>query len=203
MAVTAGLAIAGLALKGYSMYKSSQAEDKARSQLNNLYKTPAARYSVSPQVRQMAEQAYGEASNPTGYTGAQTNSFKQNLAMMLHQRQQNALGASGGSGSKAITGILNGQETLANNQFVENDPTRLNRQNALNRLQYTTGIYQRNQDMNTSQDINYRMQTERALGTSIAQQSAYFNNSVASAGDTALSLSGNIYGQKYGQPKVK
>lgn len=195
MPVSLALLGVGLVGKGISAYNSNQQEKKLRKQLAEQQKTPYQRYSVAPQIQNAYSQAYGESSAPRGYTGAQTGSFRAQLGQMLSSRFGAATNASTGSSGKAINSILGGQETQAINQFAANDPTEMNRRAALGRMGQYAGQFQRTQDQNTNFDQQYKLQTERALGSSIASQRNYRQNLMSGAAGQLLGVGGQLLGQ--------
>lgn len=194
MALTSAaiLGTVGAATRAYSAYKSGQAEDQAQNNLNELYKTPAPRYKVNPRISGLYDQAIGEASNPQGYTGAQTTNFRQQLGQILKSRFTNATSLSGGNSSRAIAGVLGGQETDAINKFAAGNPTNSNRLAALSRAGGYAHDFQSVDNNNTSQDINYRTRVENAYGNTIASQRNYRQNLLTSTGNDLIGTAGYL-----------
>lgn len=204
MALTAAaiLGTVGAATRAYSAYKSGQAEDQAQNNLNELYKTPAPRYKVNPRISGLYDQAIGEASNPQGYTGAQTTNFRQQLGQILKSRFTNATSLSGGNSSRAIAGVLGGQETDAINKFAAGNPTNSNRLAALSRAGGYAHDFQNTDNTNTSQDINYRTRVENAYGNSIASQRNYRQNLLTSTGNDLIGTAGYLLPSGLGKKAI-
>lgn len=194
----AALVAGGVAAKGSTASSSKQDQRIAERQLRDLYATPKARYGITPEIKRGYSQAYGEASNPQGYTGAQTNTFRNQLGELLKTRFANATNASGGSGAKAINATLAGQETGAINNFAANDPSQSNKRYALGRMDRFAGNYQDVATRNAQEDINYRTMTERALGNAIASQKNYRRQMWSSLGSQLIGVGGQVMGKGMG-----
>lgn len=195
MAVTAGiLTAAGLAAKGAGLVNSYNRERQAQNQLNQLRQNPMARYQVNPLVRGQFNQAYGEASNPQGYTGAQTMNFRQQLGSILRQRYRNAMNVSGGSGARGVNAVLKGNEIEGVNNFAAGDPTMANRRYALGRVDRFANQFQGIDNNNVQTDQNYRLRLESALGNSLATQRNYRQNLISGVGDELLGTAGYMSG---------
>jgi hypothetical protein len=143
-----------------------------RKSLDKLNATPMARYTIDPKIQKLYEQSIGEASNPSGYSGAEVGNFRSQLGRISRGRFGAAMNASGGSSARAINSILKGSELDATSNFYagEGAVRRSNRLGALNRSMGYANQFQQTRDRNTNQDINYRMNLENALGQGIRQQ---------------------------------
>lgn len=188
VALATGLAIAGGASKLIGMADSAISQRRLERQLKDLNKTPMARYSISPEIENLYRQSIGEASNPRGFGGAAYSGFRKNLGGIQRGRFANAMNMSGGSGSRAINAVLGGQEldALGNYYTADENIRRGNRQSALGRSQGFASQFQRTRDMNTSNDINYRQNLERAIGGGIASQKSYRNNMLGGLGSDLI-----------------
>jgi hypothetical protein len=131
--------------------------------LNNLRKTPRARYEITPEM----QDSYGRAQQmaQSGFTGAEQAAFQQNMAQNQNAAFQNASQMAGGGMGRAISGGLLSNRLGALNQFAGQDAA-LMRQNVRYADQRGDTISgQRNRQ--TAEDINYRNMQERAIGESL------------------------------------
>jgi len=162
----------GAAAKLGTIPSSIRSERAMRKSLDKLNATPMQRYTIDPKIQKLYEQSIGEASNPEGYSGAETSNFRNQIGRISRGRFRAATNASGGSGARAINSILKGQELDASGNFYAGEAglRRSNRLGALNRSMGYANQFQQTRDRNTNQDINYRMNLENALGQGIRQQ---------------------------------
>lgn len=186
------LSIAALGLgtvgKLATIPSSIRSERAMRKSLDKLNATPMARYTVSPEITKLYQQSIGEASNPDGYSGAETSNFRNQIGRISRGRFRAATNASGGSGARAINSILKGQELDAASNFYagEGAVRRGNRMSALNRSMGYANQFQNIRDRNTSFDQNYRMNTERALGEGIRSQRDFRRNMFSGLGSDLI-----------------
>jgi hypothetical protein len=200
--ISMALAGAGLAAKAYGGVQSYRNQRKMEGQLRDLQKTPMARFTIDPKVRDMYAQSISEASTPEGYGGATISNFRQGIGRNIRGRFRNALSVSGGSGSRGINAVLNSQGMDAYNQFAQGDEgiRRSNRNMGLNRSMNIANQFQSARDRNTSFNQNYRLQTERALGEGIRSQRDYRTNMITGAGSDLLTA-GLGYGDNFALPE--
>jgi len=188
MVASAVIAGVGAAAKLATLPGSFKEQRKMQNSLDGLRSKPMARYSVDPKISEMYKQAYGEASNPEGFGGANVSAFRNTLGRTMRGRYSNALSLSGGQGSRAINSVLNnqGMDSMSNFYVADENMRRSNRQGALNRAGTYASQFQRSLDQNTSNDINYRMQLERGLGEGIRSQRDYRRNMISGMGSDLL-----------------
>jgi hypothetical protein len=167
---------------------SIRSERAMRKSLDKLNATPMARYTVSPEITKLYQQSIGDASNPEGYSGAETSNFRNQLGRISRGRFRAATNASGGSGARAINSILKGSELDATSNFYAGEAglRRSNRLGALNRSMGYANQFQQTRDRNTNQDINYRMNLENALGQGIRSQRDFRNNLFSGLGSDLI-----------------
>ena len=193
MPVIAPIAV-GAATKLYGAYNADKQQKKSERALRELRNKPMARFQVDPKIAAMYQQAAGEASTPRGFGGSAESGFRNQLARSMRGRFANAMSMSGGSGARGINAVLAGQEADALTNFATADENirRGNRNASLSRMGQFAGQYQRTADQNTSNDINYRMQLERALGEGVSSQRDYKQNMFNSLGSDLITA--GIYG---------
>jgi len=186
--LSVGLTAAGTVAKLATLPSSIRSQRKLEGELANLRKTPMARYTIDPKIESLYRQSMGDASNPQGFGGATYSGFRNNLGRIQRGRFGNATSMSGGQGSRAINAVLGGQEMDAlNNYYVADENLRRsNRLGGLNRAQGYASQFQNIKNMNTSNDISYRMQLERGLGEGIRSQKDYRRNMFGSMGSDLL-----------------
>lgn len=180
--------VAGAALKLGTTADSFMQQRKIEKQLKDLQKRAFPRYTVTPQVQDIYSQAVGEASTPRGFGGAISNRFRQNLAQNLAARLRAGSTAAGGSGARGVNAVLAGQQADAMANFAAQDEgiTRANRNAAISRMGAGANQIQSIQNMNTGQDINYRMMLERALGSGLMQQRDYTRSQLSGLGSDLI-----------------
>lgn len=196
----------GAGLDIYNAVRANQKEGAIRNQISQLNSVPRARYSVQPGMLRYGQIALNDINNPQGYSGAETGQFNQMLAKSGQGAYVNGTNVSGGNQSKAILANNLGYQTSAINNFAAGDAglRRSNRLSGLGRYGTFAQTEQGVNDRNVSQDINYRMQLERALGGAASHQSDVqsqtynnFGNDLMGAGSMLLA-GGNGYSNSTG-----
>jgi len=178
----------GAAAKLATIPGSIASQRKLQRSLDELQKNPMTRYTIDPKIQKLYEQSIGEASNPEGYSGAETSNFRNTIGRLSRSRFGAALNASGGQGSRAINSILKGQEMDATGNFYAGEAglRRQNRLSALNRSAGYANQFQNIRDRNTSFDQNYRLSLERGLGEGIRQQRDFRRNMLSGFGSDLI-----------------
>lgn len=199
--LSVGLGAVGLVSRIPGIIGSYEDEQAARSSLNNLRRTPYARYSAGPELQRGYASAMYGASNPTGFTGGQRSAFRQQLGSILNSRYAAATSQNGGSGARAVNAVLRGQANDAANTFAVNDANlyQQNRRFDLNRSDSYARQFQGIKDRNTAFDQNYRLQTEQALGTAIQRNKDYRRQTFNDLGGQALGVAGYLAGNRFGR----
>jgi hypothetical protein len=176
--ISLGLMGIGAVAKGAGAVGSYFQQRKAQRQLDELGRQPLPMYSVNPAIARLYSGAVGEVARPEGYSGAERGMFQQNLARGLNTQAANARSMGGGSMSRAISGVL------AGNQFAAQDAglARQNRNAAYSRLMGAANTMQGIGNQNTSMLANRRLRQEEMLGQAIASQRAYRTNALNSLG---------------------
>jgi len=174
----------GTASKAAGAVGSYFQQRKAQKQLDALGRQPLPMYSVNPAVARIYSGALGEVASPEGYTGAERNAFRQNIASGLNTQAANARSMGGGSMSRAISGVLSGNQLNQYNQFAAQDAAlaRQNRNAAFSRLMGAANTMQGISNQNTGMLANRRLRQEELLGQAIASQRAYRTNALNSIG---------------------
>jgi hypothetical protein len=195
-----GLAGLGVAGSLYGLYNSSQAEKRAQRQLDALGRQALPKYGIDPAWTRYYQQASTQANSPVGFTGAETNSFQQNLARTLAAQRANATQLSGGNLGKAINSMNAGANVNALNTFASQDAAlRRQQQNAAyGRQAQGAGVFQNVSNMNTQSLLQRRLMQEQALGNAIRQQRDYQRNTISGLGGDLLGAgtTGLLYGRK-------
>jgi hypothetical protein len=156
-------------------------------------------YSVNPAIARLYSGAVGEVARPEGYSGAERGMFQQNLARGLNTQAANARSMGGGSMSRAISGVLAGNQLNQLNQFAAQDAglARQNRNAAYSRLMGAANTMQGIGNQNTSMLANRRLRQEEMLGQAIASQRAYRTNALNSLGSDLLTAgTKGLYGKE-------
>lgn len=184
---------AGALAKGVGMLDSYAQQKKAERDLAKLTSTPRARYSVSPQVRSLYEQALTDATNPRGLGGAALSSYRSRLGQLMANKYRQATNI--GGGARGVNAVLAGQEADALGSMYSNDESmrNSNRNMALNRATQGANTYQRILDANTQQDISYRNLLEQSLGQSIRGQRDFRLGTLSGMGSDLIT-GGLMYG---------
>lgn len=196
------LAVIGGGAKLYGAYNANQQQKKSQRALDQLRTNPMARYSVDPRIAGMYQQAASEASAPRGFGGSAEAGFRNMLAKNMRGRFMNATTVGGGSSARGVNAVLAGQEgdALTNYATANENMMRGNRNAALGRMGTYAGQYQRTADQNTGNDINYRMQLERALGEGVRSNRDYQQNFLGSMGSDLITA--GIYGMGKRSPST-
>ena len=174
----------GAVAKGAGAVDSYFQQRKAQRQLDALGREALPMYSVNPAIARLYSGAVGEVARPEGYSGAERGMFQQNLARGLNTQAANARSMGGGSMSRAISGVLAGNQLNQLNQFAAQDAglARQNRNAAYSRLMGAANTMQGIGNQNTSMLANRRLRQEELLGQAIASQRAYRTNALNSLG---------------------
>ena len=174
----------GAVAKGAGAVNSYFQQRKAQRQLDALGREALPMYSVNPAIARLYSGALGEVARPEGYSGAERGMFQQNLARGLNTQAANARSMGGGSMSRAISGVLAGNQLNQLNQFAAQDAglARQNRNAAYSRLMGAANTMQGIGNQNTSMLANRRLRQEELLGQAIASQRAYRTNALNSLG---------------------
>lgn len=184
-AISAG---AGLVGKGISAYESYQRSRQAQKQLNDLQNQQIPQYQLGTAQQRMGAMALRDIANPTGYTGAETGQFNQNLAKINAGAMNNASSMAGGNLSRAMLAGTNANAMNATNQFAAQGANL--RRNAYNsgmgRYGAFAGAEQAVGNANTQAALNRRMMIERALGGAVQSNRDYAQGELTGmAGDVA------------------
>jgi hypothetical protein len=189
----------GALSKGAGAVDSYFQQRKAQRQLDELGRQPLPMYSVNPAIARLYSGALGEVARPEGYSGAERGMFQQNLARGLNTQAANARSMGGGSMSRAISGVLAGNQLNQLNQFAAQDAglARQNRNAAYSRLMGAANTMQGIGNQNTSMLANRRLRQEEMLGQAIASQRAYRTNALNSLGsDLTTAGTYGLYGDE-------
>lgn len=201
--VVGGLTTAGIST-GLNIYNSSQAQNRAQSQLDSENNIPVPKYSESPALSQAHGLAIQDYFNPKGVTSTQRSIFNNNLATNTNANYTNSVNRSGGQLGGFIQGVNNAQNIGAINNFANTDATLTaqNRNNAAGRIDATAGQIQNINDKNTQTAIQRRMMIDQALGTAIGQQRTNLSNQLTSFGNTGLQMAGYGLGRMSGKTDI-
>ena len=203
--ISLGLMGLGAVAKGAGAVGSYFQQRKAQRQLDELGRQPLPMYSVNPAIARLYSGAVGEVARPEGYSGAERGMFQQNLARGLNTQAYNARSMGGGSMSRAISGVLAGNQLNQLNQFAAQDAglARQNRNAAYSRLMGAANTMQGIGNQNTSMLANRRLRQEEMLGQAIASQRAYRTNALNSLGsDLTTAGTYGLYGGMGGRRKL-
>ena len=173
--VSVGVAGAGLAVKGISAYQSYQRSREAQKKSNDLQNQTPPQHQLGQAQQRMGGIALRDIANPTGYTGAETGQFNQNLAKINAAAMNNASSMAGGDLSRAMLAGTNANAMNATNQFAAQGANL--RRNAYNsgmgRYGAFAGAEQAVGNANTQAALNRRMMIERALGGAVQSNRDY------------------------------
>jgi hypothetical protein len=197
--ISLGLMGIGAVAKGAGAVGSYFQQRKAQRQLDELGRQPLPMYSVNPAIARLYSGAVGEVARPEGYSGAERGMFQQNLARGLNTQAANARSMGGGSMSRAISGVLAGNQLNQLNQFAAQDAglARQNRNAAYSRLMGAANTMQGIGNQNTSMLANRRLRQEEMLGQAIASQRAYRTNTLNNLGsDLTTAGTYGLYGKQ-------
>lgn len=178
----------GAASQIAGMISANRDRKKAWAQLQQLQKTPRARYSFDPTLSGIGQGAVNEAANPMGFSGAERAAYMNNAAMGQNAQFSRGTSMAGGSQSRALNSVLGANAIQGMNTFASNDAglRRTNRTAALNRAM---SIAQQRQNMNTmqvNQDLNYRNQMENAYGSAVRSNKDYIRGGMSNLGSELL-----------------
>ena len=173
--ISAGVAAAGLAAKGVSAYQSYQRSREAQKKSNDLQNQTPPQHQLGQAQQRMGAMALRDINNPTGYTGAETGQFNQNLAKINAGAMNNASSMAGGNLSRAMLAGTNANAMNATNQFAAQGANL--RRDAYNsgmgRYGAFAGAEQAVGNANTQAALNRRMMIERALGGAVQSNRDY------------------------------
>lgn len=182
--ISLGMMAAGLGTKAYGAIDSAVQQRRAQRQLDALGRKALPTYSVNPAIARIYAGALGDIASPEGYTGAERGAFQQNMSRGLNTQAYNARSMGGGSMSRAISGVLSGNQLNQYNQFAAQDAglARQNRNAAYSRLMGAANTMQSIGNQNTNVALNRRLRQEELLGQAISSQRAYRNNLIGGIG---------------------
>jgi hypothetical protein len=174
----------GAAAKGIGAISSGIQQRRAQQRLDALGRQALPQYSVNPAISRIYSGALGDISSPQGYTGAERANFQQNIGRGLNTQAANARAMGGGSMSRAISGVLSGNQLGQYNQFAAQDAglARQNKNAAYSRLMGAANTMQGVDNQNIGMAANRRMQQENLLGQAISSQRAYRSNLLGGLG---------------------
>ena len=174
----------GAAAKGIGAIGSGIQQRRAQQRLDALGRQALPQYEVNPAIARIYSGALGDVASPQGYTGAERANFEQNIGRGLNTQAANARAMGGGSMSRAISGVLSGNQLGQYNQFAAQDAAlaRQNRNAAYSRLMGAANTMQGISNQNTALAANRRLQQENLLGQAIASQRAYRTNLLGGLG---------------------
>lgn len=189
----AGMGV-GLGLKAIGGVASYFQQRDAQKRLDALGRQALPQYSVNPAIARIYSGALGDISNPQGYSGAERANFQQNIGRGLNTQAANARAMGGGSMSRAISGVLSGNQLGQYNQFAAQDAglARQNRNAAYSRLMGAANTMQSVDNQNIGMAANRRFQQENLLGQAIASQRAYRTNLLGGTGSDLMTAGTNL-----------
>lgn len=161
--IGAGVSILG---NGINALRSNKFMKEAKSELSNLVKNPIKPFSVSAPMQSYGTQAMSEAATPMGFSGAEKSSFDSGLGRTANSIYERSMSIGGGSGSRAIQGILSAGLLDQTGNFAAKDAMlrEERRQKALNRVAgYASGV-QNIDNMNVNANINAQSDLNRSIG---------------------------------------
>ena len=187
--LTAGIvAGTGALIKGYNAYSASKREDEAQRRLDELSKKPYEQYSASPALQSFYSRVLQRSMNPEGMSAAEMAGAKKGIADTQATTMYNVKGTSGGNLSRYISGALSPQmgTAMANLYGQSAQMRRTDEARNMGMLQSATGQIQNIQDRNTQAALNRRMMAEQALGQSVLQNRAFYQQSMEGIGSDLL-----------------
>jgi hypothetical protein len=161
--IGAGVSILG---NGINALRSNKFMNEAKSELSNLVKNPIKPFSVSAPMQSYGTQAMSEAATPMGFSGAEKSSFDSGMGRTANSIYEKAMSIGGGSGSRAIQGILSAGLLDQTGNFAAKDAMlrEERRQKAINRVAgYASGV-QNIDNMNVNANINAQSDLNRSIG---------------------------------------
>ena len=188
MPVTTAMILAGVAAKGYGMYKANKDKKTAQGELAELQKTPWAKYSATPEMQNYYGKVLSGVNNPMGMTAAEKTSAQSGINTAQNTQMYNVQGASGGNLSRYISGAINNQGVQANNQLAMRD-AQMRQQNYnqnLNLLSGATSQMQNISNRNTDQELDRRMTLEKGLGGAVLQNKRFIQETLGSMGSDLI-----------------
>lgn len=188
--LTAGivLGVAGAGIKGYNAYQASEREDEAQRRLDELSKKPYEQYSASPALQSFYSRVMQRSMAPQGMSAAEMAGAKKSIADTQATTMYNVRGTSGGNLSRYISGALSPQtaSAMANLYGQSAQMKRADEARSMGMLQSATGQIQSIQDRNTQAALQRRMMAEQALGQSVLQNRAFYQQSMEGLGSDLL-----------------
>lgn len=188
LAIPIGMAALGLLSKGVGMYQASEREEEAQRRLDELSKKPYEQYSASPALQSFYSRVLQRSMAPQGMSAAEMAGAKKGIADTQATTMYNVKGASGGNLSRYISGALSPQtaSAMANLYGQSAQMKRADEARSMGMLQSATGQMQSIQDRNTQAALQRRMMTEQALGQAVAQNRAFFDQSLQGIGSDLM-----------------
>lgn len=188
LAIPIGMAALGLLSKGVGMYQASEREEEAQRRLDELSKKPYEQYSASPALQSFYSRVLQRSMAPQGMSAAEMAGAKKGIADTQATTMYNVKGTSGGNLSRYISGALSPQtaSAMANLYGQSAQMKRADEARSMGMLQSATGQMQSIQDRNTQAALQRRMMTEQALGQAVAQNRAFFDQSLQGIGSDLM-----------------
>lgn len=170
--------LGGGALMGLNALSSRRQQREAQRQLDALGQQAIPQYEVNPAVARLYSMANREIANPQGFMPAERAAYQANMARGLNTQFANARSMAGGSMSRALSGVLSGNQLAGYNQFAGQDAAlaRGQRNAAYSRLIGAANTMQGLQSQNVGTALSRRLRQEALLGQAIASQRAYRQN---------------------------
>lgn len=168
-------------MQGLNMYRSNKFMEEAQRGLEDLQKNPIKPYSVSGVAQQLGTQAIGEMGSPMGYTGAERNVFRNQLANQFNTAYNRSINLSGGVGARAAQGILSAANLGAASEFASREAAlrEQRRQAAMSRVGAYAGQVQAIDNANVQANI----MAQRDLNAAIGQQRENIGRAYSSFGN--------------------
>ena len=188
--LTAGILVGGgAAIKGINAYSAYKREKEAQDRLNELSKKPYEQYSASPALQSFYSRVLQRSMNPEGMSAAEMAGAKKGIADTQATTMYNVRGTSGGNLSRYISGALSPQtgSAMANLYGQSAQMRRTDEARNMGMLQSATGQMQSIQDRNTQAALQRRMMAEQALGQSVLQNRAFYQQSMEGIGSDLMS----------------
>lgn len=193
-----GGAILSAGMQGLNMYRSNKFMEEAQRGLEDLQKNPIKPYSVSGVAQQLGTQAIGEMGSPMGYTGAERNVFRNQLANQFNTAYNRSINLSGGVGARAAQGILSAANLGAATEFASREAAlrEQRRQAAMSRVGAYAGQVQAIDNAN----VQANMMAQRDLNAAIGAQRENIGrawSSIGNLGSMAVGYGLNSYTSPY------
>ena len=177
--ISAGIAGAGLAIKGVSAYSQNR---RAKKGLEALNEQPEAQYSVSPELKGAYDTAL--ANSKTGHSPEEEAAFSQKMARSSATATRSALDAGGGNMASTINAGLMANEIGAINQFAASGAQL--KQQKINTAADLARAIQSQENLGTGATIQKRMMLEQAYGGALAKSNENMQQAVGDAGELAM-----------------